>query len=330
MRRPGTPIEPIVGESPALKRQLKLLQEFAGTEVPIYIFGETGTGKELVARSVHQLSPRAAGPFIAQNCAAIPDTLLQSLLFGHRRGAFTGADRDQLGVFAAANAGTLFLDEIGEMSTTLQGALLRVLQEKEFTRLGDVHPTPTEVRIISASNRPLEHEIEEGRFRRDLFFRLVTLRIDMPTLRERRSDVPLLVDYFIRGYNLRTRKNIAGIDPAALAVLHMQPWPGNVRQLQAEVERACILTTAGERISLTSLSPQCALLHGAQGTVHGEEADRSRGRSLPDILGAVERSLLVEALQQAAGNKTEAARLLGVSRQRLTQRLQRWSIGGST
>jgi transcriptional regulator with PAS, ATPase and Fis domain len=316
----------IVGTSAAMQRQFALLGEFALADAPLYIYGETGTGKELVARAVHRLSRRASGRFVAQNCAAIPDTLLQSLLFGHRRGAFTGAERDQIGVFEAAHGGTLLLDEVADMSPTVQAALLRVLQEKEVTRLGEVEPRKVDVRVISASNAPLEPYIETGRFRRDLYFRLVTLRVDLPTLRERRSDVPLLVQHFIAQYNARTGKNIAGIASAALAALEGHAWPGNVRQLEAEVERACILTAAGDTIEVVTLSQYVLGGLNGDGPLRNREI-RVNGRPLPEILGDVERALLTEALQRTHGSKSEAARLLGISRQRLSQRLTRWQIG---
>lgn len=314
----------IVGESEALKRQLSLLKEFAAADAPVYIYGETGTGKELIARLLHRHSSRAHQRFIAQNCAAIPDTLLQSLLFGHRRGAFTGAERDQIGLFEAAQRGTLLLDEIADMSPTVQGALLRVLQEKEITRLGEVDPRRVDVRVVSATNTRLEPHVESGRFRRDLYFRLITLRIDLPTLRERRSDVPLLITHFIDAYNARTGKGVAGIDPAALAVLESHSWPGNVRQLEAELERACILTPAGGLITVASLSPYMRPELDAAARSH--ESVHLNEQSLPERLGSIERSLLREALERAQGNKSKAARLLGISRQRLSQRLVRWQF----
>jgi transcriptional regulator with PAS, ATPase and Fis domain len=316
----------IIGESPVLKRQLALLDEFAAADAPVYVYGETGTGKELVARTLHAHSRRAAKRFIAQNCVAIPDTLLQSLLFGHRRGTFTGADRDQMGLFEAANGGTLLLDEVADMSPTVQGALLRVFQEKEITRLGETHPRRVDVRIISATNIDLEAHVEAERFRRDLYFRLVTLRIDLPTLRERPSDVPLLVDHFITAYNARTGKGIVGIESAALAMLERSSWPGNVRQLEAEIERACILTQAGTCIATSALSSQHRTEHGFEPSIGPEGITGLRGQRLPDVLGDVERSLLVQALRQARGNKSEAARLLGISRQRLSQRLIRLQV----
>jgi serine/threonine-protein kinase PknK len=312
----------IVGESEVLKRQLSLLKEFAAADAPVYIYGETGTGKELIARLLHRHSPRAGRRFVAQNCAAISDTLLQSLLFGHRRGAFTGADRDQIGLFEAAEGGTLLLDEIADMSPTVQGALLRVLQEKEITRLGEVDTRKVDVRVVSATNTRLEPHVEAGRFRRDLYFRLITLQIDLPTLRERRSDVPLLIEHFIDTYNARTDKGVVGIDPAALAILESQSWPGNVRQLEAELERACILTPAGGVITVAALSPH--VRRELDATAHSHESVHLNEQSLPERLGNIERSMLREALERTKGNKSQAARLLGISRQRLSQRLARW------
>ena len=324
--RPGRSVTPIVGESPAFKRQLSTLEDFALADAPIYVYGETGTGKELIAKTIHALSPRARQPFIGHNCAAVPDTLVQSFWFGHRRGAFTGADRDQIGVFEAADGGTLLLDEISEMSPSAQTALLRVLQEKEVTRLGDVAARRIDVRIISASNAPLDDHVDDGRFRRDLFFRLTTLRVDLPPLRERRSDVSLLVHHFIRSYNARTGKGIAGIEPRAMEALEAYQWPGNVRQVESEVERACVLTAAGEEITVASLSPQVQGHRRDRPFAHAHSPETCNGQGLPEILAETERSLLLDALRRFNGNKTNAARALGISRQRFSQRLRKWRL----
>jgi transcriptional regulator with PAS, ATPase and Fis domain len=318
----------IIGESGALQARLACLHEFAAADAPVYIFGETGTGKELIARALHAYSSRSHRPLIAQNCAAIPDTLLQSVLFGHRRGAFTGALNDQIGLFEAADAGTLLLDEVTEMSPLMQGALLRVLQEKELTRIGEVHPRAVDVRVISTSNRDLENEVDAGRFRRDLYFRLLTLRIDLPSLRERTSDIPLLVDHFVGTYNARTGKGVGGCEPDALAALEAYAWPGNVRQLQSELDRACILTPEGEAISVARLSRTVTAAASTVSSVAGV-TELPDDASLPTILADVEEQLLRIALDRAGGNKTIAARLLGVSRQRLSQRVNRRRLNSS-
>lgn len=319
---------PILGQSAVLKRQLAALEKFALSDAPVHIYGETGTGKELVARTLHAYSRRAQKRFIAQNCAAVADTLLQSLLFGHRRGAFTGADRDQVGLFEAANGGSLLLDEIGEMSPLLQGALLRVLQNGEFVRLGETEPRKVNVRVISATNKSLEREVAAERFRKDLYFRLVTLRVNLPTLREREGDIRLLAVHFLNAYNTRTGKTITGFDRETLEALERHVWPGNVRELEAEIERACILTPAGARISPSVLSAHLDrdLIEDHGVRVHTSHELLRNGRTLPEILGEIERSLLSHAMEESMGNKTAAARILGVSRQRLTQRLQRWRL----
>jgi transcriptional regulator with PAS, ATPase and Fis domain len=323
------PTTSIVGESAILKQELATLHEFAQADAPVHIYGETGTGKELVARALHRYSLRVQKRFIVQNCAAVPDTLLHSLLFGHRRGAFTGADRDQIGVFEAANGGTLLLDEVGDMPPPLQRALLRVLQDGEVTRLGDTESRTVDVRLISASNKSLKREVADGRFRKDLYYRLVTLRVELPPLRARGQDIVLLAEHFLSVYCARTGKHLAGFEPDVLTALEKYDWPGNIRQLKGEVERACILTRPDGRVPLSALSSD---LRGV-GLDDGTTTDRfslrmlaTTGRTLPEILSDLERSLLVEAMTLGRGNKSKAAQILGVSRQRLCQRLQRWGL----
>src|SRR5262249_11561248 len=216
----------------------------------------TGTGKELVARGIHAASDRAEGPFLAINCAALPETLLESQLFGHRRGSFTGAIHDQRGLFEAGDGGTVFLDEIGEMPSAMQAKLLRVLQEGEITPLGDTRPRKVDVRVICATNRDLETEMARHSFREDLYYRVAAFPIGLPPLRDRRDDIPVLADRFLGAAARRHGKHIPGIEPAAFALLMRFAWPGNVRELENEVERAVALARAGEPIGPAHLSPK--------------------------------------------------------------------------
>src|SRR6185369_9493165 len=236
----------ILGTSASMAEVFRLMESAAASPIAVLVEGETGTGKELVARGIHRASARAEGPFLAINCAALPETLLESELFGHRRGAFTGAVQDHIGLFEAAAAGTLLLDEIGEMPMTMQVKLLRVLQEGEVVPLGDTRPRKIDVRVISATNRELSTEIAAHRFREDLYYRLAAFPIRIPPLRERREDIPLLADHFLAGAAERHRKWIRGIEPAALELLTRFDWPGNVRELSNELERAAALARNDE------------------------------------------------------------------------------------
>src|SRR6202034_1007676 len=233
--------EEIVGESPALQTVLSRVTKVAPTDSTVLITGETGTGKELVARAIHKRSPRSARAFISVNCAAIPTSLILSELFGHEKGAFTGATQRRLGRFELAEGGTIFLDEVGELPPETQVALLRVLQEREFERVGGNKVIAANVRVIAATNRDLEQLIEEGAFRGDLYYRLNVFPIEVPPLRQRRDDIPLLVQYFIDRYSLKTGKKIRGIDKATLERLKSYAWPGNIRELQNVIERSVVL-----------------------------------------------------------------------------------------
>ena len=254
----------IVGRTPRMLELFRLLDRLTDTALPVVIQGESGTGKELVARAIHFNGPRRDRPFVSENCAAIPETLLESTLFGYARGAFTGAEHDTRGLFEVADGGTLFLDEVGEMSPGMQGKLLRVLQEGEFRRVGSERTRKVDVRIVAATNRDLARMVEEGKFRQDLYFRLNVARISLPPLRERREDIPLIVDApggQARGAGRQGRpQSGAGgpkpIDPDALARLIDYRWPGNVRELENEIMRAMALS--GERITVADLSPQVA------------------------------------------------------------------------
>jgi transcriptional regulator with GAF, ATPase, and Fis domain len=309
----------IVGRTPRMLELFRLLDRLTDTALPVVIQGESGTGKELVARAIHFNGPRKDRPFVSENCAAIPETLLESTLFGYTRGAFTGAERDARGLFEVADGGTLFLDEVGEMSPAMQGKLLRVLQEGEFRRVGGERTRKVDVRVLVATNRDLQRMVEEGKFRQDLFFRLAVARIALPPLRDRREDIPLIVEHL-----LAKRAREAGtaapkpLDPAALARLVTYRWPGNVRELENEITRAHALS--GERITVADLSPAVAASSDAE-AVAAADLD---SLLLKPRVERLERSLLREALGRSGNNQTKAAELLGLSRFGLQKKLKRY------
>ena len=311
--------EQIIGNSPALRSALDLATRVAPTRSTVLITGETGTGKELIAGLIHKASPRAEGPLVKVNCAALPETLLESELFGHERGAFTGADRQRIGRFEEANGGTLFLDEVGDTSRATQAKLLRVLQEQRFHRLGGSKLLRTDARIISATNHDLGARIAEGEFREDLYFRLNVIRIHLPPLRERREDLVDLAHHFLRELSAEMRHSIRGFTEAALAKIRNHDWPGNVRELHNTLERA-VLMAEGPRIDAEDLS----ILPG-----RGAEGDRSWRHELPAegiSLRDVERELVIEALERTGYVQKHAAELIGVSRRKLNYMIQRMGI----
>jgi Nif-specific regulatory protein len=288
----------------------------ARTETTVLITGESGTGKELVARAIHYASPRADGPFVAVNCAALPDTLLESELFGHERGAFTGADRQKPGRFELAAHGTLFLDEIGELSVAVQVKLLRVLQEREFQRLGGTATLKADVRLIAATNRDLTAEIAAGRFRADLFYRLAVFNVHLPPLRDRDDDVLLLAEAFIRTLGPRMGKGDVTLSRDARDVLRRHPWPGNIRELQNAIERGLI--TCEE--TLVTADHLAIPLPSAETTPPAKPAASSIA------LGELQRKAIIDALQRTHGHKGRAAALLGLTRFQLYSRLKRYHI----
>jgi len=296
----------------------RLLDRVTETALPVVIYGESGTGKELVARAIHHNGPRRAKPFVSESCAAIPETLLEAALFGHARGAFTGADSERRGLFEVAHGGTLFLDEVGEMSPGMQAKLLRVLQTGEFRRLGGERTVHVDVRLLCASNRDLSRLVEEGAFREDLFYRLNVVRVGLPPLRERRDDIPLLVEHFLGKHAQKRGAKPPRLQRAALQKLVGYRWPGNVRELENEILRAAAL--GGETIAVEDLSPQVAA------------GDPEAAFDSPDDLGLkkrverLERTLLREAMARADGNQTQAARLLGLSRFGLQKKLRRYGL----
>jgi len=307
----------LVGKSPAMQALSKLLARVASTDATVLIQGETGTGKELVARALHYNSPRSSANFVTVNCTAIPRELLESELFGHVKGAFTGATGPKTGKFELADGGTVFLDEIGDIDVGLQKKLLRVLQEREIDKVGDRAPHPVEVRVIAATNQPLNHLVETGAFRKDLYYRLNVFPITMPPLRERREDIPLLIDHFLEklgATGIRVTEN-------ALALLAAHDWPGNVRELENTIERALILRNNEEEIGVKEIT-----LGQVENNTHGPKA-----LDIPEggiVLEEVEKRLIVEALRKTGGNQSAAARLLGISRQTLIYRIQKHAIRG--
>jgi Nif-specific regulatory protein len=311
----------MLGSAPAMNRVYALIDSAASSEITVLVQGETGAGKEGVARAIHDNSARSSNPFIAVNCAALQDTILESELFGVRKGAFTGADADRAGLFEAANGGTLFLDEIGETSTAMQVRLLRALEEGEIRRVGDVQDRKVDLRIIAATNRDLELEVREGRFREDLLYRIHVFPIRVPPVRERREDIPAFVDHFIERHNQGKGKPVEGIDPDALERLSRFDWPGNVRQLENEVHRAVVLARSTGWITLDCLSE--AIAGGSRTT--GRRLPAPTG-SLKEALQDFERETIRAALEEHDGNVSHAARALAVSRQLLHRRLKELGI----
>jgi formate hydrogenlyase transcriptional activator len=310
----------IVGNSAALRRVLGNVKVVAPTDATVLINGETGTGKELIAEAIHKCSDRAAGPFVKVNCAAIPAGLLESELFGHERGAFTGAIARRVGRFELASRGTVFLDEIGEMPLELQPKLLRVLQEREFERLGDSRTLKSNARLIAATNRNLEALVNEQKFRPDLYYRLNVFPIRASALRERPEDIPLLVRHFVQQYSRRMNKNIDTIPSEIMTALVRYPWPGNVRELQNVIERAVILS-AGAVLNLSMEEPQLSV-NGPPVISHGNG-------NLRATLEETERQEIVAALERTVGKiagPNGAAALLGMSRSTLQSRMQKLGI----
>ncbi len=310
----------IIGEAPAMKQVLAQLERVIDTRATVCIAGETGTGKELIASAVHHQSQRADKMFVAQNCAALPENLLESELFGHRRGAFTSADSDKKGLFEIADGGTLFLDEIGEMPLTLQAKLLRVLQEGTIRPLGATAEKQVDVRIICATNRDLAVEVEQGRFRQDLYYRLMVFPIVLPPLRERREDIPALAAFFLRRYRDEYRADLPGFTQEALDALSNYAWPGNIRELENEVQRLVIQSEPKHWIEVTDLSPR---LRKVEGTVHRIAPKKG---TLREMMDQVERWLITEALRDHGGNKTKTAATLGITREGLHKKLAKFGL----
>lgn len=307
----------IIGTSPKMLALLETLSLVAPTEATVLLLGESGTGKEVVARAIHRNSPRKDRPMVKVSCAALPETLLESELFGHERGAFTGAVARKRGRFELAQGGTLFLDEIGEMAPSTQAKLLRVLQEREFEPLGSERTVQADVRIIAATNRDLEAELARGGFREDLYWRLNVVTATLPPLRERREDIPLLAEHFLRIFAQKNNKMVCGFTPAVMSLFMRYPWPGNVRELENVVERGVILTRT-DRIAVEVLPPQLQELAG--GEEHRPEI--RVGLSLREV----EREMILQTLRETGGNRTHAAAILGISRKTLLNKIKEYGI----
>ncbi len=311
----------LIGKSPSMQRLYRLLEQVADTPVTVLIEGETGTGKELVARTLHYSSARTHGPFVPVQCSALPDTLVESELFGYVRGAFTGALTNRIGRIEAAQGGTLFLDEIGELSLSVQVKLLRVLQERCLTRLGENQERSVDVRIIAATNRPLRELVCEGRFRQDLYYRLNVVPLILPPLRERKEDIPLLITHFLEKYRHSLAKTVRGLSSDAMAALFAYPWPGNVRELEHAIQHALVFTQ-GSYITAQDL-PVDIRPTGLLALLQQEiDAD-------PKCISARERTLIAQALQETGGNRTQAAKRLGISRTTLWRKLRAYGLANS-
>jgi Nif-specific regulatory protein len=315
--RSYVPTTEIIGHSNAIQEIFGLIAQVADTNTTALIHGETGTGKELVARAIHLNSSRKDAPFIEVNCAAMPDTLIESELFGHEKGAFTGATHHRRGRFEEAHGGTIFLDEVGELSAAAQAKVLRVLQEKQFQPLGSSKIITVNVRIIAATNRNLEEDVASGRFRTDLFYRLNVFPLYVPPLRDRGSDIILLADHFVMKYSKELGKQVNRISPSVLDILLSHHWPGNVRELENSMERAVLMTT-GDVIEPIHLPPS---LHPKT-----REAERKEIGKFGAILEAQERALIIDALKETKGNQSQAARHLGTTKRIVQYKIHKLGI----
>ncbi len=314
----------IIGKSSAMQRLVELLALVAPSEATVLITGESGTGKGLVARAIHANSPRSQGPLVEVNCAAIPENLMESELFGHDKGAFTGADKPRRGRFAQADGGSIFLDEVGELSLPMQAKLLRVLQDGHIQRVGSDQAIAVNVRILAATNRDLQRMTQEGTFREDLYYRLNVVAVEVPPLRQRKEDIPLLVEHFLKTFAAKNKRTVRGITPRAMDLLVRYDWPGNVRELENVMERAVILLR-GEYLTEAELP-----LH-LQKAAASAPLTSQRERGLEDeepapsmTLAEMERRLIVQVLEETGGNKSEAARRLGITRRTLKLKLKKY------
>ena len=335
--------ERIIGKSPEIVEIAKLIGQVAKTDAAILILGESGTGKELVARAIYRSSLRKGKPFLSVNCAALPETLLESELFGHEKGAFTGAYQRKLGKFEQANAGTIFLDEIADMSLLTQSKVLRVLQEQEFERVGGNQTIKVDVRVITATNRSLVEAIKAGAFRTDLFYRLKVVSVYLPPLRERRSDIPLLVDYFIDKYSKILNRKIKGISSKAMETLIKYPWPGNVRELENNIHTALVMSKGGtllpehfpffvdkkEKLSLDFekiKEDYYKMLSDILNPIFDKIINNSEGQVYKHLEAALERASIEAVLRFCKGNQVRASEILGVSRNTLRDRVKKYNL----
>ncbi|HVQ27827.1 MAG TPA: sigma-54 dependent transcriptional regulator [Planctomycetota bacterium] len=310
-------LDSIIGDCPVTRALKELLARIAASPAStVLLTGESGSGKDLFARVIHGISARADGPFVNITCSAMPETLIESELFGHERGAFTDARARKKGLLESGDGGTVFLDEIGELSPAAQAKMLRFLEEKTFKRVGGADDVRVDVRVIAATNRRLEDDVKAGRFREDLYYRLRVLPVDVPPLRERAGDVPLLVEHFVQAFNQEFRREVAGVEPDALAALAAYGWPGNVRELRNAVERAMILAV-GERLALAdfpNLGASKPVTNGFRLPAEGVQFEE------------LERDLVIQALERTGGNQTRAAALLGMNRDQIRYRIEKFGL----
>jgi two-component system response regulator HydG len=312
----------IIGTSKAMKELVDMLAMVAPSEATVLITGESGTGKELIARSIHYNSPRKDHSLVIVNCAALTETLLESELFGHEKGAFTGADKRREGRFMQANKGTIFLDEIGEMSPMMQAKLLRVIQEREIQRVGSDDALKVDVRILAATNRKLENDVADGKFREDLYYRLNVVTVDVPPLRDRQDDIPLLAQHFLEKYSKKNRKQVKGFSPTAMDILLKYDWPGNVRELENAVERSVILLN-GDYISEKELPLNITQTYSEESNWVATQPSNTEPRPLEEV----EKEAILAALEASGGNKSETARTLGINRKTLHKKLKNYGVG---
>ncbi|MFL5355541.1 sigma-54-dependent transcriptional regulator [Archangium sp.] len=312
----------LVGDSEPMQKLVSMVRKAAASDATVFVRGESGTGKELVARMLHQLSPRKDGPFIVVHCAALAETLLESELFGHERGAFTGAIKRKLGRFELADGGTLFLDEIGEIPSSVQTKLLRVLQEKEIQRVGGEETLKVDVRVVSATHRDLQAEVKAGRFREDLYYRLHIVPLQIPPLRERPEDITALARHFVAKHAPRVNKRVKGMEEDTLRALARYAWPGNVRELENVIEQSLVFAE-GETLTATDLP---AHLTGTTPRTDAGLPVPMGDRPLPDILEDLERQLIARSYEKAGGVKTETARLLGIKTSALYYKLEKYGF----
>ncbi|MBC6990258.1 sigma-54-dependent transcriptional regulator [Hymenobacter sp. BT491] len=308
----------MIGRAPALEQAKRTAQQVALTDATVLLEGPTGAGKELFAQAIHQASPRHTKAFVALNCSAFPKELLESELFGYKRGAFTGAQTDKKGLLSEAHGGTLFLDEIGELDMTLQAKLLRVLETQEFIPIGDTKPTRVNVRLVAATNRNLRQEAEQGHFRADLYYRLSVVVVQVPSLSARRTDIGLLADYFLHYFAVKLRRRPLVLTPEALHVLEQYAWPGNVRELKNVLERASILTPPDEPLTVEGLPLELQM--AAQNSSSSATSDDERS------LRNAEKQHIQRVLLEVGGNKTEAARVLGIALTTLYRKIQEYAL----
>ncbi len=310
--------ESIIGQSPKIIAILKIIRRIAPSDIPVLLLGESGTGKELLAGAVHQNSRRSKNRFVAINCAGLSETLLEDELFGHIKGAYTGAAADRPGRFEHADDGTLFLDEVGDMPLTMQAKLLRVLENGEVVRIGANEPIRVNVRIISATNTDLAQRVQDGKFRQDLFYRIKGTTIDIPPLRQRREDIPLLIDHFVSEANETHSRNIKGITPEARRVLMAQPWIGNVRQLRNVIENMIVMTNS-DRLTVEDLPAE---IHKQPGAAASQQLEQLAGISIE----TAEKELIRNTLKMVSGNREQAAKILGIGERTLYRKIKEYDL----